>query len=439
VLLDSGAYTLNNAAAPLLGEELTALVGRYEDFVQLNAHAVDYVIEMDALALGPVLMRNHRDTLRDIAGDRAVAVWHPQDGLAELMLMAERWPNIALGTTELDGRDLTPTLVSLAHGGVKLFGMAMTKPDLMRSIPWYSVHSTSWLSPSQYGDTVIWSRGALKRYHKRQKDEARRRHRTEIELAGFDPQLVAEDEISEVLKVSLWSWRQQLAAINMATTSGESLSRVTTETDAPDVDTDPPAVRNEMATTGPRQRPVIPLPGVAVELVEHEHKDSETGAREVRELPLLRSSGGSMMACDTCYVKDVCPKAEPGAACAYNVDVEVRTEEQVDALLRMLIEHETSDYLRERFEAELTGGGDRSRPQRGRNNISRLLKFQNELHETGFSVTIKGRSSGHAAEPGFLSRIGFGQPLAIAPREVTPPIYEQLGILDAELVESAEG
>jgi len=433
ILLDSGAYSLNNSPTPPGESELRELVERYEDFVGYNTGAVDYVLEMDALALGPALLRSHRDTLRDLAGDKAVAVWHPQDGLAELMLMAERHRNIALAAVELEGRDLTPTLVSLARDGVKLFGLAMTKPSVMAAIPWYSVHSTSWLSPSQYGDTVVWSRGELRRYHSRQKDVARRRHRTEIEMAGFDAQAVLEDDTAEVLKVSLWAWTKQLEAVNKVTITPETPCGQNTENDPDDVEIDPPGARNPIVTTGPRQRPVEPLPGIGVEKFAHERTD-EDGAREIRELPLLRNTGGTLRACDTCYVKDVCPKYEPKAACAYDVPVDLSTEEQLDALLRLILEHETADYLRERWEEELLGGGDHSRTVRGRANISRLLKLRSDMNTSGFTIKVSQRGAASGAETGFLSRMFGSPPPAIAPPPPVPTVYEQLGILDAEVL-----
>lgn len=433
ILLDSGAYSLNNAPSAPGDGELRDLVERYEDFVGYNADAVDYVLEMDALALGPALLRSHRDALRGLAGDKMVAVWHPQDGLAELMLMAERHRNIALSAVELEGRDLTPTLVSLAREGIKLFGLAMTKPAVMAAIPWYSVHSTSWLSPSQYGDTVVWSRGELRRYHSRQKDVARRRHRTDIEMAGFDPQLVLEDDTTEVLKVSLWAWTRQLEAVNKVTISPETPSPQNTENDADGVEIEPPAARIPIVTTEPRTRPTEPLPGIGVELLAHERTD-EDGAREIREIPLLRNTGGALRACDSCYVKDVCRKFEAGASCAYDVPVDLSTEEQLDALLRLLIEHETADYLRERWEEELLGGADHSRTVRGRSNISRLLKLYSDMHTSGFTIKVSQRGAAGGAESGFLSRMFGPPPPAIAPPTPAPPLIEQLGILDAEVL-----
>ena len=442
VLLDSGGYTVNTGPKVLDPAELTTLISAYEDFVGYNLDAVQYVIEMDALALGPALLRNHRAALRDIAGDKTVAVWHPQDGLAELLLMAERWPNIAVGALELEGRDLTPTLVSLARSGTKLFGMAMTKPGAMHAIPWYSVHSTSWLSPSQYGDTVMWSRGDLKRYHKRQKDTARRRHRTEIELAGFDADLILADDIPEVLKLSLWSWCRQLEDINKVTNQASGPSRRNAETAEEDVAHPGAETGNERVTHTPRQRPTEPVPGVAVELLAREGKDAD-GAPNTREIPVLRAAPGTMRACDTCYIKDACERLgrgyEAGAMCKYDVSVSLSSEEQLDALLRMLMEHETADYLRLRFEEELLGGGDSTRSERARRNISMLLKLRRDLHSSGFTLKVSGHGPALSEGPGFFSRVFGAAPAQIAPYTPAPALDERFDVLDAEVVgESVE-
>jgi hypothetical protein len=434
VLLDSGGYSLNHSTAPYPAGDVATMVANYELFVQTNLAALDYVLELDAVALGPDGQRQHRDALREIAGEKAVMVWHPHTGVAELLLLAERWPNIAIADVDLDGRDLTPTLVGLARQGTRLFGLAMTKPGVMAAIPWYSVSSTSWLSPGQYGDTIIWSRGELHRYHKRQKEQARRRHRTEIEAAGLDAELVLADDRTEVLKLSVWSWQQQLAALNRVTQPPQSPEPPNAENSSSDVAQPPPPARNEPATPAPRAS--IPLPGLNVELVEHVHVDPDSGAREVRELPVVRSDGTTHRRCDTCYIKDVCAWFEPGADCVFEVSVELATEEQIDALLRLLLEHEARDYLLEDYEGQLLGGGDRTRAARSRASVARLVKMRQELRETGFVIKVSGRGPA-ASTPGFISRI-FAPPQdgppALEAKAPGPDAYEQAGIVDVEVV-----
>jgi hypothetical protein len=34
--------------------------------------------------------------------------------------------------------------------------VALTKPDVLRVLPFNSAASTSWLSPAQFGDTIVW-------------------------------------------------------------------------------------------------------------------------------------------------------------------------------------------------------------------------------------------------------------------------------------------
>lgn len=431
VLLDSGGFSLNNSPVPMEAARLHELTAQYEQFVARNVEAFDYVIELDALALGPAALRAHRDTLHGLAGEKLVTVWHPEEGVAELMLLVQRWGNVALGVTHLEGRDLTPILSAVTRDGAKLFGMAMTKPDVMRTVPLYSVHSTSWLSPSQYGDTVIWSRGELHRYHQRQKDNARRRHRSDIEAAGFDPDLIAADDRAEVLRLSIWSWQQQLAAINRVTKRPEPANGQNAENDPATPAHSPSETDDERVTQPDGRRPRIPLPGIATELVDHVTKDPESGAREVTQIPVLRSTGGTSRTCDNCYIRDVCTYMQPGADCVFDVSVTLSTAAQIDALLQLLIEHEARDYLLEDYEAQVTGGGDRTRAAAARSRLARLIKLRTDLNAAGFTIHVSGRGAlSDSPAPGIISRL-FGEVPAIAPAPPPVPVYEQLGVEDA--------
>lgn len=217
VLLDSGAHTINKS--PDSGTDVDALerlTERYELFVTQNAASVVAAIEFDAVQLSADFRAGHRARLSELLHDRFLPVWHGTD-LTELHRLADTYGRVAVTQTSLGGRDLVPVLRGLARQGVRLHGAAMTKPDIMRAVDWDSVASTSWLSPSMYGDTIVWAGGELKRYPKKYKAEARKRHRTLFTNNGFDAEAIASDDRTELLKLSIWSWTEFMDDLNKQT------------------------------------------------------------------------------------------------------------------------------------------------------------------------------------------------------------------------------
>lgn len=217
VFLDSGGHTINKDDGRAGGDALPDTLERYERFVVENADAVNVATEFDALALPADMRVAHRARLSDLLHDRFLPVWHPEDGLAELYILTELYGRVAITQTSIGNRDIIPVLRGLARQGVRLHGAGMTKPDIMRAVDWDSVASSSWLSPSMYGDTIVWAGGELKRYPKKYKAEARKRHRTLFTNNGFDAEAIASDDRTELLKLSIWSWTEFMNDLNEQT------------------------------------------------------------------------------------------------------------------------------------------------------------------------------------------------------------------------------
>lgn len=216
VFLDSGAHTANKSQDQDV-DELVSLTDRYMTFVEANVSTVDVVTEFDALALPAEIRAKNRDRLHELLGDRFLPVWHIEDGAAELGRLADVYGRVGVMQTVLDGRDLTRELRNLARGGVRLHGVAMTQIDAMREIQWDSVSSTSWLSPSMYGDTIVWTGRELKRYPRTYKAQARKRHRTLFRNVGLDAEAIDNDDPTEILKLSIWSWTEYVDSLNQQT------------------------------------------------------------------------------------------------------------------------------------------------------------------------------------------------------------------------------
>ena len=104
----------------------------------------------------------------------------------------------------------------------------------------------------------------------------------------------------------------------------------------------------------------------------------EDGRDTLRDVPILSSTGVSLRQCNTCFVAANCPAFKPDSECAYSLPVEVRTKDQLVALLNAVIEMQGSRVAFARFAEELNGGYPD--PNIGQ-EIDRLFKLVKSLKE----------------------------------------------------------
>jgi hypothetical protein len=434
LLLDSGGHTVN--AAPQ-NHDVPSLMASYEHFVQRNATTgqaaamVERVLEFDALVLGPAARRSHRERLAELVGERFIPVWHKEDGAFELRLLASRYGAVAVADLEADGRDLTNELKAISHDA-EITGLAMLKPDRMAAIPFFAVTGTSWLSPSQHGETVIYAGGELHRYHKQYQDEVRRRYRTQIIALGLDAQKVQEGDREELLSLSLRSWQRlvdELVAKAPVTPSQRNGDPVMHE---PDNDTS--EMGHESTPQAPRRRARQPLPGLSLETKEAD--EQEEGKKSP---PLLRIVESGALACNSCYVKGKCPGFEAGASCLFESPVSLRSLEEIEASEQLLEEIALRRLLRAMYFEEIEGGYPDGVVSGMIDQYDRLRNSHHRRRQKGFSVHVSGTAPGTPTLPAGIISNFFARdpaPKAIEPPVPADPIVSQ--IMDAEVVSETE-
>lgn len=440
IFLDSGAYTVNKAAddAYSIGD-LKDIAAHYMTFVQENIDRVEMVSEFDALPLGRDWIRSAReDFWDDLPDDKFLPIWHGGD-LDELSSLAQRYKRVGIVQTALGDRNLAPTLNSLVQQyGTLLHGVAMTKPTEMAAIRWDSVASTSWISPSQYGDTIVWTGKELKRYPKDYKAQARKQHRTLFQSKGFDPALIEADDSKEILRLSIWSWQQQVADLGRhgggVTTAPNQAQTGNTESGEGGVGTPPEETRNAVATREVRE--LTPLPVMGLGKTSEEFTTDE-GDRATRDLPLVEIRSASMRICDTCFLKDKCPGFKPNANCAYNIPVELKTKDQYLALQNSLIEMQTQRVLFMKMAEDMEGGYADPNLSNEVDRLQKLLAKKHEMEQDSFSVKFeaKGTSPGQA---GMISRLfgsDAGERAQALPAPVSADRVIEGEIFDADLVD----
>lgn len=146
----------------------------------------------------------------------------------------------------------------------------------------------------------------------------------------------------------------------------------------------------------------------------------DAGNEVLRDAPVVQSTGASLRNCNTCFVASNCPAFKPDTACAFNLPVEVRTKEQLKALLTAMIEMQGQRVAFMRFQEELNGGYADPNVSQEMDRLFKLVKNVKELEENKefIRITAERQSSG-----GVLSAI-FGD-RATALREMEQPLNEE--------------
>lgn len=441
VFLDSGAYTLNKAEEDQYTQgELQDIGAAYMAFVMQNLDAIEMVSEFDATALGREYIEAMReDFWDDIPEERFLPIWHPElGGLDDLDRLAQRYARVGILQTSVDGRNLNNQLNGIVQKyGTKLHGIAMTKPEVMSSVHFDSVASTSWLSPSQYGDTIVWTGKELKRYPKKYKEDSRKRHRTLFEQNGFDSAAIEADDSSEVLKLSIWSWQQCVAnldrqALSVVTTSLNPSTGEITEEQGEGVVTSALEVRNSVPTIQTlRDRPRTTLP-VLGQLVQKETVLNEQGVSEERDVPLVQVRSSSMRMCDTCFLSKKCPAFAEQSNCAYDIPIEVKSKDQMQSLQNALIEMQTQRVMFMKMAEDMEGGYADQNLSKEVDRLQKLIKTKAELEEESFSLKIEAKERGKA---GMISRLfgdKAGEAVQALPATPADMVIEQIIDIDPE-------
>jgi hypothetical protein len=388
IFLDSGAYTLNKEGSEYTREQALELSAQYEQFAESNAHRLSLISEFDAHILGyDYIQARREDFYNNLDSDKFMPVWHPSYGLTELDKMASSYSVIGIANMEAGDNSLLSTLNSLVNRyGVRLHGVAMTGRKMMKQVKWDSVASMSWISPTRFGDTIIWtSAGELKRYPKDYKEEGRTQHKAWLAKNGFDNDKILADDRTELLKLSVWSWGKFVD--NLDKYSLTSNSSATEQT----------GIKSGNSNSG-----------VSMQVGEVRKNTDLAVMPEVRETSLFEAALG-------------------------NTPVVSKTNEQSQALHSALIDMQAQRVLHlKKMEDSDTGYDINVSAEIDR--LSKMLKIRSEMNRTGFSLRIEAEGP---AGPGFMSSMfgnSVGEKLAETEPESAVLTSEEQEIFEAELV-----
>lgn len=438
VFVDSGCATINSdKEQKYTNEELREIAEHYYSWTSDNYGSLEYFTEFDARQLGNTFLEEQRNKALASSLDKFVPVWGADSGLENLRDLAERFGKVGILQTTVGNRDLVPYLNRMVSNGVKLFGLSMTKPDIMQAIPWESVSSTSWISPMQYGDTIIWSHNQLKRYPKKMKDQARKKERSTFLSAGFDYDKIQADDAHEMLRVSIWSWGKQVEAINRKTIRGVTAPVNSHDNDFSEFDTDEVGgvvekAQKRVPTARPRdhaEKRIIPF--LDFEFSTEKRRNEATGEMENVDIPKVKIRSESMRICDTCFLAAKCPMFEENSTCAYDIPIQVRTREQAQSLMDSMVEMQAQRVLFMKMAEDAEGGYADPNLSSEIDRLGKLMEKKHNMEQEGFSLTVTAKQQGNMNRLdnlfGDLTNFKFGELEApIKPEET----LTQLGVQD---------
>jgi hypothetical protein len=393
IYIESGASQADKAG--LSRQELLDLAADYQEFLVNNADRATAFQEFDSKILGKEWVEEQRSFFSN--DPKLWVIWHQEYGLLNLKEMSQQFQNIAIPNEEIES---VTNLSGITRAYERQFGttfhaLGCAKPDNLRQIPFTTASTLSWISPMRRGETIIWDGTKLVRYPKKMKDQARPRYKAIVEGAGLDYSEFVKDSTLESTRVAVWSYKQLERSMDkkkpdLHIIEGGKKPEVSDNSDTPlmtglmemmgvssdnsDLETRKHSA-SEVVQRAPEEMQNLPVFGFNVKTVV---ETDENGRDVLKDVPVIQTQSGSIRQCNTCFVAANCPAFKPNNSCAFNLPVEVKTKEQLKALLTAIIEMQGQRVAFMRFAEEMNGGyADPNVSQ----EIDRLFKLVNQVKE----------------------------------------------------------
>ena len=407
-------------------EDLAEFVADYEDFLAQNMDRITAFIGLD-----PTVEALLEDTVTAFTDelDKYWPVYSGKTTYADLLSFAQKYKHIAVHGDLIDS---DPSIEAKMRGvisqfGVQVHALSYARPDALRNAPWTTVSTMSWLSPMMRGETIVWDGNQIVRYPARMKEQARPRYRHVYDLAGLSFDKIIEDDNIEVCRLAAWSYDQFEMRTYMSSGNDNLFNNLpdmqvstSAEITPADVDRSPSQMR-KVQPRKPEEMATLPVFGVENQTIIE--KDDE-GRDVIKDVPVLTSSSGSLRQCNTCFVASNCPAFKANSMCAFKLPVEIKTKDQLKALINAIIEMQGQRVAFARFSEEMNGGYPDPNTSQEIDRLFKLIKTVKELDDSSsfIKMTLEGRTNG----AGVLSSI-FGEKAQVL-RELPQTI-------DAEIID----
>lgn len=382
----------------------------YFDFVRENIDRLAYFTEYDPMGLGLEWVLGQRQVWAGLADDKLVPVWHETWGAPLLRDMVEAHPNLGVPP-------ITPRIQNVLSGLVRrtrisLHGLSFSHPYDAPGGLYSTIVSSSWISPTRFGETVVWDQNRLRRYPADEKQKIRQRHRQHFTLAGFDAAKILKDDSKEVARYTIWAWRQLEESWKRPGSTHAGNGRVETEALEGIEAVDHGALEVHQNGSGGRQ--VMPVFNFRPVTSTIPNPDGPGTVEVTSQVAVMGQV--SVRNCDSCSLAVVCPLHEPGSQCKYQIPIEIRNRDQLLGILHSLLELQGQRIAFARFSEELQGGYPDANLSAELDRFMKMTMSVKEIQDNRdfLKVTVEGR-----AQAGVLSRL-FGAERAESLRRVDP-------------------
>lgn len=432
---------------------LRELLGNAEVFVY-TSDGDENVDEFDAF------VREHADEIDVVIGrpdyngdwlnEKYVPLWNDEFDMERLAYICQKYGRAAISDRAINSKTISRIRQLQQRWGARLYGLT-SKIDTIESIEWDTVIVSSWTSVVRYGETQVWDGHGLRRYPAQKRDSARSKHRSDIVRIGCDYDAILEGDVKELSKLSVRSWLAWASSSGAYHLSGDldesefdtpETGGIVTMTPLNLTSPNPVSTSNVVAHDPPTARhestkkllPVIGVETAIAKTVFTTPDGEEVQEDQGKEVQALSYSDSGVRQCDSCYLASRCPAFQEHVECAYKIPVELRTKEQLRAVLRAMLEMQTSRVLFARFAEELEGQGMDSGLSAEMDRLFKLVKEFRDIEDTRDLVRFEMEARGSS---GVLSRI-FGEKAASKANELERPMSQEdidLTILNAELLD----
>jgi hypothetical protein len=420
-------------------------------------------------------LREHHDDLTMVIGmpgydgtwlgEKYVPIWNDKEDLERLAYLCEKVGRVAISDQAINKTTLTRIRQLKQRWGTTMVAIT-SKTDVLEQIEWDYALVGSWKSVVRYGETQLWDGHGLRRFPAQQKETARRKHRAAIARLGVDFDAVMADEVEAVSKLAIRSWLEwemvkfhgesnaydplgmntpedddDTEAPQVATTQGKTALEAFQQMGGGSIANIPPTTRNS------DERALLPVLGLETALPDRGNGDetpgngSETGKKE--DLTVTYK-GGKLRNCDNCFLAPRCPAMTPGAECAYDIPVELKTKTQLMALIRAMLEIQGNRVMFSTFAEELEGQGLDPQLSKEMDRMMDMITKFKDISDTRDVVRVEVEARGSA---GVLSRI-FGDKAGERAQSLSEPVNSNHAaellagmspeVIDAEVVEDSQ-
>jgi hypothetical protein len=315
----------------------------------------------------------------------------------------ENYDGVTLPDSVVDN----PVAVRQARASIKRLGQLAALTGRSKGIERFdTLVSSAWWAVQKYGETQVWAANRLVRLNAEDKVNKRARYAEAIEAMGVDMGKIAVDDPTETVTLAVRSWQ---ALEQHLTTSPRSLAvvpdQIVTNGRAQSVRpipvTAPDGVANDIDQT---RHLVLPVIGMTRHGVTGHDADGNEFEDTVNTIDVKPES---LRQCNTCALALTCPSHFPGAACSYQIPVEIKTKVQLVNVLRAVAEIQTQRVLMGRFAEEIQGEPN---PDLGKemDRLFSMVERWRAIEDTRDTIKMTLESKGDTrAANGVLSRL-FG-------------------------------